>query len=58
MRVNDDRKTVAAMDVLVPKVCFFLLVIHYNMNWFCLFISGYKLCMSGISFPKEHIEAS
>jgi len=34
MRVNDDGKTVAAMDVLVPKVFFFLLVIPDNMNWF------------------------
>lgn len=34
MKLNDDSKTVAAMDVLVPKVCCFL---------FFQFMSGYTM---------------
>lgn len=37
MRLNDDKKTVAAMDVLVPKVCYYLFtVIHETHSPFIL----------------------
>lgn len=36
MRLNDDKKTVAAMDVLVPKVCYYLFtVIHETLAYIC-----------------------
>lgn len=40
MRLNDDGKTVAAMDVLVPKVCFpsYLYLVYSNSSS-CFFLS-------------------